>query len=178
MHQYDFSYSAERLAEVSMIFTEFLKKFNRKCIQECKKSKKKSLTVWAENATASSSELRFHVAAQWPYLTLAIDADIQRVSLALGAVDDCRRAFCVEVVALCQAVQSTGLNATCFKENAHRRRRCLSLVGPAHRGTTTRRQQKWQDRHSGLSFFAEVKSEQHSLLTAVTATGYRESAVA
>lgn len=36
-----------------------------------------------------------------PYLTLSIDADVQRVSLTPGAVYDCRRALCVEVVALC-----------------------------------------------------------------------------
>lgn len=97
-------------------------------------------------------EQRFYVAVQRPYLALAIDADVQRVSLASGAVDDCRRALRVEVVALCQAVQSAGLNATCFKENAHRRRRCLSPVGPAHRGTTTRTETQ------GF-YFKEVKSE-------------------
>lgn len=52
---------------------------------------------------------------QRPYLTLAIDADIQRVGLTPGAVDDRGRALRVEVVALGQAVQSAGLHATCFK---------------------------------------------------------------
>lgn len=145
---------------------EFLKKFHSKCIHECKKSKKNQ-TVWRENAPKRSEQC-FYVAAQRPYLTLAIDADIQRVSLASGAVDDCRRALCVEVVALCQAVQSAGLNATCFKENAHRRRRCLSPVWPAHRGTTTRRQQKGQDGDPGRLFYTKVKSEcsgvKHSVL--------------
>lgn len=153
-------------AETSKIFLEFLKKFHSKCIHECKKSKKKQ-TVWRENAPKSSEQC-FYVAAQRPYLTLAIDADIQQVSLASGAVDDCRRALCVEVVALCQAVQSAGLNATCFKENAHRRRRCLSPVWPAHRGTTTRRQQKGQDGDPGRLFYTKVKSEcsgvKHSVL--------------
>lgn len=172
------------MAEISKSFLEFLKKFNRKCIHECKKSDKQ--TVWRENATKSSWERRFYVR---PYLTLAIDADIQWVSLASGAVDDCRSALCVEVVALCQAVQSAGLNATCFKENAHRRRRCLSPAGPAHRGTTTQRQQKWQDRDPGLFFYTEVKSEcsdgKHRgrcqpdtdsvTLTTVTVTGNRGS---
>lgn len=64
------------------------------------------------------------VAAWRPYLTLAIDADVQRVGLTSGAVDDCRGALRVEVVALCQAVQSAGLNATWVKESARRGRRC------------------------------------------------------
>lgn len=65
----------------------------------------------------------------WPYLTLAIDADVQRVSLTSGAVDDSRGALRVEVVALCQAVESAGLNATWVKENARRGRRCYLQLG-------------------------------------------------
>lgn len=52
-----------------------------------------------------------------PYLTLSIDANVQRVSLTSGAVYDCRRALCVEVIALCQAVQRAGLNTTWFTQN-------------------------------------------------------------
>lgn len=48
----------------------------------------------------------------WTYLALSVDANVQRVSLTLGAIYDCRGALCVEVIALCQAVQRTGLNTT------------------------------------------------------------------
>lgn len=47
-----------------------------------------------------------------PYLTLSIDANVQRVSLTLGAIYDSRRPLSVEVIAFCQAVQRTGLHTT------------------------------------------------------------------
>lgn len=58
-------------------------------------------------------EMTIYDKAELPYLTLSIDADVQRVGLTSGAVYDCRRALCVEVVALRQAVQRTGLHTTC-----------------------------------------------------------------
>lgn len=77
-----------------------------------------------------------YVKTQRPYLTLSIDANIQRVSLTPSAVDDCRRTFCVKVIALCQAVQSTGFNTTWFEQNAQRESTTLSPVQPAYRGLT------------------------------------------
>lgn len=71
------------------------------------------------------------------YLTLSIDANVQRVSLTPGAVYDCRRALCVEVIALCQAVQRTGLNTTWVTQNTHRQSTSLSVVQPAHKKQTT-----------------------------------------
>ena len=68
-----------------------------------------------------------------PYPTLAIDANVQRVSLTSSAIYDCRGALCVEVVALCQAVQRTGLNTTWRKEHAHTQNTSLSAAEPAHR---------------------------------------------
>ena len=67
-----------------------------------------------------------------PYLTLSIDADVQRVGLTSGAVYDGGRALGVEVVALSQAVQRTRLNATWFTQ---RRSTSLSGVQPARRKT-------------------------------------------
>ena len=55
------------------------------------------------------------------YLTLSIDADVQGVSLTPGAVYDGGRALRVEVIALCQAVQCTGLHTTWFEWNTHNR---------------------------------------------------------
>lgn len=77
-----------------------------------------------------------YLKARLPYLTLSIDANVQRVSLTSGAVYDCRRALCVEVVALCQAVQRTGLDTTWFPQNIHRQSTSLSRVQPAHRKQT------------------------------------------
>lgn len=65
-----------------------------------------------------------------PYLTLSIDANVQRVSLTSSAIYDCRRALRVEVIALCQAVQRTGLNTTWVKQNTHRQRTLLYKVQP------------------------------------------------
>lgn len=66
-----------------------------------------------------------------PYLTLAIDADVQRVSLTSGAVDDSRGALRVEVIALRQAVERAGLHATW---NTRRTRRYLQLSLRTERG--------------------------------------------
>lgn len=46
------------------------------------------------------------------YLALSVDADVQRVGLAPRAVHHGRGALGVEVVALGQAVQRAGLDAT------------------------------------------------------------------
>lgn len=72
-----------------------------------------------------------------PYLTLSIDANVQRVSLTPGAIYDCRRALCVEVIALCQAVQRAGLNTTWVTESTHRQSTSLSVHQPAHRNKQT-----------------------------------------
>lgn len=52
--------------------------------------------------------------SQSTHLTLPIDADVQGVGLTPGSVYDCRRALRVEVVALRQAVECTGLDTACF----------------------------------------------------------------
>lgn len=53
------------------------------------------------------------IAAAASYLALSVDADVQRISLAACTIDDCRRTFRVEVIALGQAVERAGLHATC-----------------------------------------------------------------
>lgn len=72
-----------------------------------------------------------------PYLTLSVDANVQRVGLTLGAVYDCGRALRVEVVALRQAVERAGLDATWFTQNTHRQGTPLSKVQPAQRTQAT-----------------------------------------
>lgn len=72
-----------------------------------------------------------------PYLALSVDANVQRVGLTLGAVYDCGRALRVEVVALRQAVERAGLDATWFTRNTHRQGTSLSKVQPAQRTQAT-----------------------------------------
>lgn len=71
-----------------------------------------------------------------PYLTLSINANVQRVSLTSGAIYDRRRAFGVEVIALCQAVQRTGLHTTWVTQKTHKQSTLLSEVHPALRKQT------------------------------------------
>lgn len=72
-----------------------------------------------------------------PHLTLAVDANVQRVGVASGAVDDCRGALGVEVIALCQAVQRAGLHTTWSTGRAQTSNTSLSPAGPEHSGTQT-----------------------------------------
>lgn len=60
-----------------------------------------------------------------PYLTLSIDANVQRVSLTLGAIYDSRRPLSVEVIAFCQAVQRTGLHTTWVTQHVRKPSRSL-----------------------------------------------------
>lgn len=69
-----------------------------------------------------------------PYLTLSIDAYVQRVSLAPGAIYDCRGALSVEVITLCQAVQGTRLNTTWVTE--YTQSPWLSVAQPTHKKQT------------------------------------------